>query len=130
MLTLIQKGDDLAAAAERTELTRDCLKVPMLREHWQQTVDAARAWRARPSGSCVFTWKVLLSWSRALNGESILTLMRREKGVEVVQTPRDLFEPRPEEFLGPRPYLTLIECDPLPSPRIQFRPRSRMAETT
>ena len=30
--------------------------------------------------------EVLLSWSGALNGESILTLMRRE-GVGVVQTP-------------------------------------------
>ena len=33
MLTLIKKGDDLAAAVERTELTRDWLKVPTLCEH-------------------------------------------------------------------------------------------------
>jgi hypothetical protein len=74
--------------------------------------------------------EVLLSWSGALNGESILTLMRREKGVGAVQTPRDLFEARPEEFLGPRPYWTLIESDPLPSLRILDRAWSRMAETT
>ena len=34
MLTLIKKGDALAAAVQRTELTRDWIKVPMLREHW------------------------------------------------------------------------------------------------